>query len=226
VKLMAPFSACSLTSWCPQPTGKPRKLVENGKPCSIRTGFWASLSTQQSTTSLINNLRTLGDRFGQRYRPYTAHEAKTLVKSIVDEVTITWNSELHHTGQQRFRLNPEAKDAYLPFLVTHWTVERHREALLWSWVVARIGGDDDEWGPAQSAQAWSELGGASGQDLLNVRRKPRSTLHQDQVISVLDSTGDTSIGKSHYAFSSRDGYPYVRIGSFFPDSCCSNVHLT
>lgn len=161
--------------------------------------------------------KLLGDRFGQRYRPYTTHEAKTLVKSMVDEVTITWNSELHHTGQQRFRLNPEAKDAYLPFLATHWMVERHREALLWAWVVARIGGDDDEWGPDQSAQAWRELGGVpEDKDSLSVdvRRKPRSTLHEDQVISVLDSTGDTSIGKTRYAFSSRDGYPYSSLGRF------------
>lgn len=128
---------------------------------------------------------------------------------MVDEVTITWNSELHHTGQQRFRLNPEAKDAYLPFLATHWMVERHREALLWAWVVARIGGNDDEWGPDQSAQAWKELGGAADKDSVDVRRKPRSTLHEDQMISVLDSTGDASIGKTHYAFLSRDGYPYV-----------------
>lgn len=129
---------------------------------------------------------------------------------MVDEVSITWNSELHHTGQQPFRLNPEAKDAYLPFLATHWIVERHREALLWSWVVARIGGDDDEWGPAQSAQAWSELGGALNADSVDVRRGARSTLDEDQVMSTLDSTGDTAIGRSQYAFLSRDGYPYVR----------------
>lgn len=129
---------------------------------------------------------------------------------MVDEVSITWNSELHHTGQQRFRLNPDAEDAYLPFLATHWIVERHREALLWSWVVARIGGDDDEWGPAQSAQAWSELGGAPDADSVDIRRDARSTLHEDQVMSTLNSTGDAAIGMSQYAFVSRDGYPYVR----------------
>lgn len=106
-------------------------------------------------------------------------------------------------------MNPDAKDAYLPFLVTHWIVERHREALLWSWVVARLGGDDDEWGPAQSAQAWRELGGALDKDQVDVRRKPRSSLLEDQLIAVLESTGDTSIGRSQYAYLSRDGYPYV-----------------
>ncbi|KAG8712426.1 Xanthine phosphoribosyltransferase 1 [Ceratobasidium sp. 395] len=140
--------------------------------------------------------KLLGDRFGQRYRPYTTHEAKTLVKSMVDEVTITWHSELHHTGQQRFRLNPDARDAYLPFLATHWTVERHREALLWSWVVARIGGDDDEWGPAQSAQAWRELGGALESDSVDVRRGARTSLYEDRVMGVVNSTGDPPIGRS------------------------------
>ncbi|KAG9126997.1 hypothetical protein FRC07_001077 [Ceratobasidium sp. 392] len=158
--------------------------------------------------------KLLGDRFGQRYRPYTTHEAKTLVKSMVDEVTITWHSELHHTGQQRFRLNPDAKDAYLPFLATHWTVERHREALLWSWVVARIGGDDDEWGPAQSAQAWRELGGAPKSDSVDVRRGARTTLYEDRVMGVVDSTGDPPIGRSQYAYVSRDGYPYSGLGRF------------
>ncbi|CAE6376231.1 unnamed protein product [Rhizoctonia solani] len=156
----------------------------------------------------------LGDRFGQRYRPYTTHEAKTLVKSMVDEVSITWHSQLHYTGQQRFRMNPEAKDAYLPFLTTHWIVERHREALLWAWVVARIGGDDDEWGPVQSAQAWKELGGAADSDLVDVRRQVRTTLQEDRVMNVLDSTGDTAIGRTQYAFVSRDGYPYASLGRF------------
>ncbi|QRV88871.1 exopolysaccharide phosphotransferase [Ceratobasidium sp. AG-Ba] len=158
--------------------------------------------------------KLLGDRFGQRYRPYTTHEAKTLVKSMVDEVTITWHSQLHQTGQQPFRLNPDVEDAYLPFLATHWTVERHREALLWSWVVARIGGDDDEWGPAQSEQAWRELGGAPKSDSVDVRRAARTTLYEDRVMGTLDSTGDATIGRSQYAYVSRDGYPYTSLGRF------------
>ncbi|KAG8709620.1 Xanthine phosphoribosyltransferase 1 [Ceratobasidium sp. 423] len=181
-----------------------------GPVLRMQSDLMASFHTRQVDVTDF----AIGDRFGQRYRPYTTHEAKTLVKSVVDEVTITWHSELHHTGQQRFRMNPEAKDAYLPFLATHWTVERHREALLWSWVVARIGGDDDEWGSAQSAQAWKELGGADKKDQVDVRRKTRSTLLEDQVVSVLDSTGDTAIGRSKYAFVSRDGYPYASFGRF------------
>jgi hypothetical protein len=145
---------------------------------------------------------------------------------MVDEVTITWNSELHHTGQQRFRMDPDAKDAYLPFLATHWIVERHREALLWTWVVARIGGDDDAWGPAQSAQAWKELGGAVDKDLVDVRRQVRSTLHEDRVMNMLDSTGDTAIGRTRYAFVSRDGYPYVCIAFVMRHlECSDDFHL-
>ncbi|KAF8757746.1 N-acetylglucosamine-1-phosphate transferase alpha and beta subunits [Rhizoctonia solani] len=211
--LTALFFECNLTSWYPHDKRDQKGVWRMANPAVLKhaSRYIYPHGIRGVATSLT---AIIGDRFGQRYRPYTTHEAKTLVKSMVDEVSITWHSQLHYTGQQRFRMNPEAKDAYLPFLTTHWIVERHREALLWAWVVARIGGDDDEWGPVQSAQAWKELGGAADSDLVDVRRQVRTTLQEDRVMNVLDSTGDTAIGRTQYAFVSRDGYPYASLGRF------------
>lgn len=75
---------------------------------------------------------------------------------------------------------------YMVFMEHHWIVERWREALLWSWVVARgeyrakSQGESgpDVWSKSVAQQAWRELGGWLDVDNMQVRRAPRKTLEK------------------------------------------------
>jgi hypothetical protein len=51
------------------------------------------------------------------------------------------------------------------FLSTHYIIERHREALLWSWVVAKWGGSAGILDTAQKERMWRELGGGNNDTL-------------------------------------------------------------
>lgn len=72
------------------------------------------------------------------------------------------------------------------FLGSHFVIERHREALLWSWIVAKWGGSSSA---SSSGNAnthglldstakdamWAELGGTPGSDHLHVRWPQRTS---------------------------------------------------
>ncbi|CUA68859.1 3-O-alpha-D-mannopyranosyl-alpha-D-mannopyranosexylosylphosphotransferase [Rhizoctonia solani] len=159
--------------------------------------------------SLQYSNHLLSNRFGSRLRPYPAHLAKTLSIPMLKEVAQAWPEDLARVVRRPFRgmkhmVENEPADMYMVFMEHHWIVERWREALLWSWVVARgevrTGGNTDSWTEQVSKQAWKELGGQVGEDILVVQRAPRSTLENAD-----EWTGAKS---TTVAFSSLDGYPY------------------
>jgi hypothetical protein len=95
-------------------------------------------------------------------------------------------------------------DVHVIFLFIHFVIERSREAMIWSWIVATIGGDNDEFGVAQrnearrilveDAQAVQLENGA-----LNVTVLKRKTMEPWRVQWALDQFGDT-LKASQYRF--------------------------
>ncbi|KAJ7017733.1 hypothetical protein C8F04DRAFT_1154870 [Mycena alexandri] len=132
----------------------------------------------------------LDQRFGARRRPYVLHYARALSLPL-----------LHELGRL---LSPP----------THYIVERHREALLWSWVVGKWGGGPggDESSPNQAGildrnkkrGMWAELGGAQGRDTVRLRRRER--VAPDDVEVNLDEAGDWICRTLRRRSVSIDGY--------------------
>ncbi|CAE6449506.1 hypothetical protein ACGC1H_005614 [Rhizoctonia solani] len=159
--------------------------------------------------SLQYSNHLLSNRFGSRLRPYPAHLAKTLSIPMLKEVARAWPEDLARVMGRPFRgmkhmVENQPADMYMVFMEHHWIVERWREALLWSWVVARgearTGGNTDEWTDEVAQQAWRELGGKVGEDTLVAQRAPRSTLENADKWAGAKATT--------VSFSSLDGYPY------------------
>ncbi|PVF97290.1 hypothetical protein CPB86DRAFT_786100 [Serendipita vermifera] len=103
-------------------------------------------------------------------------------------------------------------DAHVMFLFTHFVVERSREAMLWSWIVATLGGDRDEFGITQRNQAWKTLVEDTNSELRNhgiveVLVEKRKTTEPWRIQWSLDRESDT-LKASEYLFSSQDGYAY------------------
>ena len=93
-----------------------------------------------------------------------------------------------------------AGDVSMLFLMVHFMVERWREALLWSWIVARNGGLDDEWDEMSTSRAWSELGGEVGQTELLVKDGYRDTLSDSRVKAYFKESGHRKSDKTWYQF--------------------------
>ena len=156
----------------------------------------------------------LSKRFGFRRRPYAAHVAKVGAVPLMQEFARAWADEFAATARHRFR--GSRGDVYMMFGFVHFVVERHREALLWAYVVGRIGGGRDEWAASQRRTVWAELGGADpdsdpdpdavvraprrrGTVTVTVRVARRETLAFERVQAVLDATGD-ALGGTQYQF--------------------------
>ncbi|CCM00622.1 uncharacterized protein FIBRA_02658 [Fibroporia radiculosa] len=179
-------------------------LVRPERLAGKNQGEWRSLA---ESNFLLSN------RFGARHRPYVAHEAKTVSRALLHEMTMMWPESFAQSALHHFRETEGGDgDVNAMFMHSHFVVERAREALLWSWVVARIGSDDDLWGEKEATRAWTELGGVIGEKDLLVVGGWRDTLVKSRVEKELKAMGLQPQVLTSYVFSSLDGYPYSGLG--------------
>ncbi|EJF56867.1 hypothetical protein DICSQDRAFT_112435 [Dichomitus squalens LYAD-421 SS1] len=178
---------------------------------------WPSTKRKSEWRSMGVSNWLLSKRFGRRRRPYVQHQAKSVSFAILQELALVWPEAIAKTATHAFR-ETEAGDGdyYQMFMFAHYLVERSREALLWTWVVGRVGGIDDSWGEREAEQAWIEIGGSSVGDEskeVQVESGIRHTLAIGRVRDYLREGGliaDDS--KTEYLFSSLDGYAYNEYG--------------
>jgi hypothetical protein len=139
----------------------------------------------------------LSSRFGKRSRPYMVHVAKTISPTLLREINEIWGDEFDDTASHRFR---GRRDVYTTFLHGHYVVERWRELLLWSWVVGRIGRDDDTLGETDRNAMWDEVGGDEIQDQFVVSLDMRHTLEKGRVREALKKAGEEEPTATEYIF--------------------------
>ena len=124
-----------------------------------------------------------------------------------------WDAELAVTASHAFRGMTEGhRDIYSLFLFSHSVVERWREGLLWSWAVGKLGGIHDEWLPENSERGWRDIGGDTGESVVEVKMSSRNTVQEDIVSNNLRAAGHIISGKTKYAFGEFDGgteHPHV-----------------
>ena len=118
--------------------------------------------------------------------------------TLLNEMAETFSDAFARTGARPMRAvwrNGEGGDVHPGFMFAHYIVERWREGLLWSWAVARMGGDDDSW---DAGAAWQELRGGDAATLW-VGRIVRESL--SDALQQLWRAGYESPGASFYFFS-------------------------
>ncbi|KAJ1020004.1 hypothetical protein NDA16_004285 [Ustilago loliicola] len=179
-------------------------------------------STPGEWSSLWHTNWLLDQRFGRRSRPYVQHMHKSFSKSLLQETRMCWAYEHARLGLNRFRNGGD--NIVTHFLAYYNVVERHREALLWSFFVLRLDKDGDGLVSSQELQsALSQMGLTQAQIArvspettetgtvrnltVTVHLANRTTLAQNMPNSALIRAGFSVPLKSRYVFSSQDGYP-------------------
>lgn len=143
-------------------------------------------------------------------RPYRAHVPKVMSVSLVREMAEMFPEAFSLTAARPLRaVWPVGahSDVHTLWMFPHYVIERHREALLWSWIVARVGGDDDSW---NTGKAWQDLGGHTFAETIGVGKIVRKTL-SDTAGTLMRAGYVASKTGSKYFFSSNDGYPYYAV---------------
>ncbi|CAK5270131.1 unnamed protein product [Mycena citricolor] len=105
----------------------------------------------------------LDTRFGERKRAYIQHHARALSLPLLHEASLAFGAEFAHTPLSRFRGSHDVHGEWelnTMFFASHYVAERHREALLWSWIVGKWGGrTEGRLDESTKELMWSEVGG-------------------------------------------------------------------
>ncbi|KAJ4356779.1 uncharacterized protein N0V89_004815 [Didymosphaeria variabile] len=91
---------------------------------------------------LIYTSWLLNRRFGARKRKGQVHFGHSLSRSVAQEAITTFPRPALRSAVQRFR-GETGFQLYSWYVMFHYTMERHREALLWSYVMLRSDQNDD-----------------------------------------------------------------------------------
>ncbi|KAJ7491758.1 hypothetical protein B0H11DRAFT_2007749 [Mycena galericulata] len=150
-----------------------------------KEGEWPSL---EYTNWLLDR------RFGERQRRYLHHVAKAAA---------IWAEEIAKTAEVRFR--GHGPQVYLVYLTTWYTIEKHREALLHSFIMLRADADADG---VFSSEEWRNLiDGLDGGDILV---QPREGGSPYSVQLNFARAGLAGPKETEYEWHSSDGYPLIR----------------
>ena len=140
-------------------------------------------------------------RFPSKSRGYMHHLPKTLSVSLAQEATVIWEHELSEASTRGFRTSTRGlADVEMSWLVSYLRVERWREALLWTWAVARVGGLEGIWRADAREEVRKVLGLSKDMGDVNVlvKRGKRTTTEDIKAMS-LEEQWDLPL-KTAYVF--------------------------
>jgi len=158
----------------------------------------------------------LNQRFGTRGRAYIDHNARSFSLPLMHEAALAFGDYFALTPMSQFRGSHDVSNEFevnTIFTATHFVMERHREALLWSWIVAKWGGVADGILDEELKDAmWLELGAEDEHDELRQNKKDRTS--NDDVVLNMRAAGleqpqsdyPKERANTTYLFVSMDGY--------------------
>ncbi|KAF8198773.1 hypothetical protein K438DRAFT_1823675 [Mycena galopus ATCC 62051] len=168
----------------------------------------------------------LDQRFGARPRPYVMHNARAFSLPLLHEASLAFPYYFSATPYSHFRgtvSTPPDLEVNMMFLGSHFVIERHREALLWSWIVGKWGSTKGVLDDSVKAAMWAELGGTAGSDRLRARWPERTS--RIEVTQNMNRAGirepfsdvDAPQPRAQYSFVSGDGYVHAYL-PLIPDT--------
>jgi hypothetical protein len=180
------------------------------------------------------SIHLLKKRFGTRQFPYPMHVHKALSKPLLIESKMMWKEEFEKASAERFRGGGLMANSHMVShisllkrfpsndptlqLLNGLTVERHREALLWSFLVSKIDTNGDGvLDPAEEEAAFTLMGTDGVSDITGRMRK-RTTTNPEDIDKTLKAVSFPRPLSSKYLFSSMDGYSLSAPSSEFEET--------
>ncbi|KAK8847626.1 hypothetical protein IAR55_005485 [Kwoniella newhampshirensis] len=160
----------------------------------------------------------LSQRFPRRLRPYFAHVPKVITRSLHHEASLMFKEDLAASSQRRFReMSLGEGDIQMQWLLTSLRVERWREALLWTYVVANLGNLEswDQWGPDARKELRDMFGLTEHDDdvvKIEVHRGERWTLEPGRMDKVFEQAGWEAPKATDFLF-----YMFKRLTFQYPE---------
>lgn len=149
----------------------------------------------------------IAERFPYRKREYLHHMPKAFTKHVAHEASIMFAPQMTLASTRAFRESKRGRaDIENAWVMSHLQIERWREGLLWTYIVAKLGGQDGMLG-ADARDAFRKAlrvpKGNEGDGLI-IEKIKRSTLQDMEDISY--RAGWEEPFHAQYYFSSFDGH--------------------
>jgi 3-O-alpha-D-mannopyranosyl-alpha-D-mannopyranose xylosylphosphotransferase len=169
----------------------------------------------------------LSQRFPKRLRPYFAHVPKVITRGLHHEASIMFKDALTTSAQRKFRELVDGEgDVHMQWLLMALRIERWREAMLWTWAVARVG-TRPAWGENKGGQIgiWGdearddikELFGVTDEDddviEIEVTRGERWTMEKDRMAGNLEGAGWEAPKNTEFLWCEPSSVQIRRVGS-------------
>lgn len=151
----------------------------------------------------------LSERFGFRAHHYVVHIQKSHITPLMLETRLIWGDEFSETSQKRFRGNGKAINSHM--LSYGMNIERHREALLWSFFMLKVDQDGDGYISDSELQSAKLMMGWNGLDTklnLKVAFPRRLSASKPQIEKNFGASNFPKPLASEYEWTSMDGYAY------------------
>ncbi|KAF2165854.1 hypothetical protein M409DRAFT_66840 [Zasmidium cellare ATCC 36951] len=177
--------------------------------------LWRTWNPSGEEPGIMRAAWVLGRRFGMRSHYYITHHPRTLWLPLLREAAQTFPSAFSNTALSRFRAQSDAPPSIQTvFLASWYVVERHREALLWSWVVAKWGGRYGVLDHDTKQRMWQELadGKSPTSSYLNIDVPVRVPVEN---VRAFENAGIDIPISTEYSFSSKDGYALAYVDSMW-----------
>ncbi|OCF33813.1 hypothetical protein I316_04525 [Kwoniella heveanensis BCC8398] len=164
----------------------------------------------------------LSQRFPRRLRPYFAHVPKVITRGLHHEASLMFKEALAQSSQRRFReMSLGEGDVQMQWLLTSLRVERWREALLWTYIVANLGtlgSSTDTWSNVARVELKDMFGLAEDDNdvvKIEVHRGERWTLESGRMAKMFEQAGWEAPKATEFLFSSMDGHmpPILKPGT-------------
>ncbi|KAI4853322.1 hypothetical protein E4T44_00912 [Aureobasidium sp. EXF-8845] len=178
--------------------------------------FWRTINPAGEEPGIKRAAWVLGKRFALRPYYYITHHPRTLWLPLLREAAQTFPEAFNDTPLSRFRAQDDVPaSVQAVFLGSWYVVERHREALLWTWAVAKWGGRSGNLSTESKGRMWNDLAGnvSSSSSSLTVRMPVRAPILNASVFQKANISIPTS---TEYSFSSKDGYALAYVDWTWP----------
>ena len=176
--------------------GGPALRVSPVVPDNLRStpGEWGGL---QHAALLIRN------RFTDQKRMYMSHMPKALTLSLTHEASVMFADALTTAATRGFRQSRRGvADIEMSWLVSHLRIERWREALLWTWAIGKLGGQDGKWDEEARVEIANLLGVDNMEDdAIVVERGRRRTLEDINRVTIQSGWETPSWTKYYFSGS-------------------------
>ncbi|KAH0404395.1 hypothetical protein KCU89_g1170, partial [Aureobasidium melanogenum] len=177
--------------------------------------IWRTINPAGEEPGIKRAAWVLGMRFSSRPYYYITHHPRTLWLPLLREAAQTFPDAFTNTPLSRFRAQDNVPASIQAVFLGSWyIVERHREALLWTWTVARWGGKSGTLSLTSKNQMWIELANEASppKSHIGISVPIRAPIEDPNIFEKANISMPTS---TEYSFSSKDGYALSYVDSMW-----------